>query len=527
MAPESTGPVPLPVYLALLSSLIFIVFGISFWFSNCMLIFPDQGLYMHMAELFLQGKVPYVDMYDNNPPLAFYLDIPAVLLARFAHIPGPMAFSLSIYAMIVLSAIASSVILWRCRNRGALFVGMAAVMAFTCFNQHQLVDFGQREHIFIILYFPFFILRYLRWQNLHVDRRMAILIGIMAGVGIALKHYFLLIACAAELVWTIEKQTIRPFFKAEVWAGASIIFLYLVHFLFLPKAELDSFFKWIVPLYQAGYSYYTTSMSFNLNCWWRPDFYIMAATTLGALVLARASSFVMPIQAFSLMSALIYVLAGQIWSYHVAPVRLANDISIYIQAFLFAWLMPAFFRRGGLGPVYISLAIVAFTGCQCFFFYRDVTNNINQGDRFSLNQLGYSGFCPQTNIDSFSQDVISYTGAQDSILFISSAMAPGYPVYLQTGRKPGSRFLHAMILPMLDSLINDPERIDKAPFKARMQEILGWYADDIHKNRPKLIFVQIRFVYDLLAQRNFFRRQMANYRLLQEKDDFKVYLRVD
>jgi hypothetical protein len=499
--------------------------GIFFWLNHPMLIFPDQALYVHMAKLYLQGKMPYVEMFDNNPPLAFYLQIFPVCLAGLLHIAEPLAFSLYIWALILLSSTVSGIVLWRSASRGALYVGMAAILGLVFFCQQQRLDFGQREHIFAILYFPFFILRYLRWQGLKIDRPAAIFIGIMAGVGISLKHYFLLVAFAPELVWAIEKRALRPFFRAETVALAATILLYLAHFLFLPRAESDFYFRFIMPLYQAGYSYYTTSMAYNLNTYWRGDFHFMALTTLAALTLARQSSLVLPLQAFSLMSALIFILAGQVWSYHVLPVRLANDVALFVQAFLFCRCLPAFIKGGKRAPLFLGLVIIAFTGCQAYTFCRDIMREHEVCQMFFLPSLGYDGECPQSDIDPFTEIVADQTARDDSILFISSSMSPGYPVYLQSRRKPASRFLHAMILPVLAFIIDNKDEANKDLYKKRMRQILDWYGEDIAKNRPKLVFVQSKFIYDLLNQRDFFGRQMANYKLLQVKDDNRVYVR--
>jgi hypothetical protein len=525
--PTRTANDLLPLIWTILAILIWAGCGIFYWLSHPMLIFPDQALYLHMAKLFLQGKVPYVDMFDNNPPLAFYLQIFPVCMATLLHIPEPLAFSLYIWGLVLLSGTISGIVLWRSGSRGSLYVGMAAILGFVCFNQQQCLDFGQREHIFTILYLPFFILRYLRWQGQKLDRSTAILTGIMAGVGISLKHYFLLVAFAPELVWAIENRALRPFFRIETVALSLTILLYLAHFLFLPRAELNSYFGFIVPIYQAGYSYYTTSMPYNFNTFWRGDFYLMALTTLGAMVLTRQSSLVLPLQAFSLMSALIFVLAGQVWSYHVVPVRMANEIALFVQALLFGRYLPNFIRGSKFAPLFLGLAVISVTSYQGYLTCCDMISERARGDVFFLPSLGYDGDSPDCDINPYTKIVIDRTAKDDSILFISSSMSPGYPVFLQSGRKPASRFLHAMILPVLGSVIDNPQEPNKKPYEERMRQILEWYGEDIARNKPKVIFVQSRYIFDLLDPRGFFKRQMANYELLQDKDDYRVYLRAN
>jgi hypothetical protein len=43
----------------------------------------DPALHLQCAQLIVAGGLPYVDMFDVNPPLIWYLDmLPALLLCR-------------------------------------------------------------------------------------------------------------------------------------------------------------------------------------------------------------------------------------------------------------------------------------------------------------------------------------------------------------------------------------------------------------------------------------------------------------
>ena len=514
-----------PVALAALAALLFAASGIYYWLCHPLMIYPDQGLYLHMAKLLLQGKIPYVQMFDNNPPLAIYIQTWPILVAATLHIPEPLAFALYIWSLILIACTASGIMLCRSNNRGSIYCGLVVIIAFVYFNQKQVLDFGQREHIFTILYFPFLILRYLRWQGLKVDRWLAVVVGIMAGIGIGLKHYFLLVALAPEIVWAIERRDFKPLFKIETLTLAATLAIYLLHFLFLPRSELDNFFGFIVPIYKAGYQYYTTSLSYNLNTFWREDFYYMALTTLGALILARRSALVMPLQAFSLMSALIFILAGQVWSYHVLPIRLANDLALLLQAALFLDYLPAALKNKKSSHLILAFLVLVGSAAEAFRHCAETNYDVKSAEEFFLPSLGYSGLCPAIDIDKFSLFVLDHTSKDDSLIFISSSMAPGYPVYLQTDRKPGSRFLHAMILPVLQFIIDKPELADKAKYRQDLNQLLLWYGQDIADNRPKYIFVQFPYIAGILDQHGFFQKQMADYTLFQTIDDTKIYVR--
>ncbi len=524
---QKSGDLP-AIVMCIVAILIFAFNGIFFWVSHPLMIFSDQGLYMHMAQLFLRGHVPYVEMFEINPPLAIYLHILPVKAARLFHITLPMAFSLYIWSLIFLSSILSAIAVWRSGSRGALYMGIAAILGLVYYSQlsTQILDFGQRDHMFAILYFPFFIVRYLHWQGLKVDRWVAVTAGIIAGAGIALKHYFVLVALAPEIVWCIDRRAIAPFFRTETVAAVLTMLLYALHFLFLPKAELDTFFGFIVPIYQAGYSYYMTSLSYNLIIS-RNELYAMCITTLGALVLARRSSFVLPLQAFSLMSFVIFVLAGQVWTCHTVEIRLASAMACFAQAFLLVRYLPSFTKWSKIGPILLGLAVVAFGLYNVYTHIEETLHDREAGEGFFVPSLGRSIIVPTNDIDPFTRIVNDHTTPGDYILFVSSAMAPGYPVFLQSERRPASRFLHGMIVPILGSIIDEQHGADVDLFKERMQQVFDWYKEDIAKNKPKLIFVQIRFMSDLLSKNDFYANEMANYRVIQELGDYRVYMRND
>ena len=60
-------------------------------------------------------------------------------------------------------------------------------------------DFGQREHIMIVLVLPYILLHALRQSGGTSQAWIVTLVGIMAGVGFALKPYFLVLYLALEV----------------------------------------------------------------------------------------------------------------------------------------------------------------------------------------------------------------------------------------------------------------------------------------------------------------------------------------
>ncbi len=506
--------------------------GCNYWLNHPMLIYCDQGLFVSMAQLLLEGRMPYVDMFDVNPPLAIYFQVIPVLVSKYFYIPIPLSFSMYIYALSFLSCILIGWVLLSARRFGALLTGVCALVAFAYFNQIQRLDFGQREHIFCIVYAPFFMLRYLRWEGFKLGRYQAIAVGLFAGVGLAFKPHFMIMASAPEIAWWLRTGKWRPLVATEVLAAVAVIVVYLLHFIFLPAQELKAFFQFVVPIYKEGYSYYVTSPIYNMATCWRSDFFLLALTSVGALALARCSSLAPAACAFSFMSGLVYVLAGQVWSCHMVAVRMGNAMAVGIELCLLYQLLPAqLFGADKLKSTTLAMLILGIVGGGYYL------SNIKERDAqeqldsipYNLSQVGYSGICPSSDMDPFVASCLANSTKNDTVLFICASMAPGYPVMLQTERRPASRFLHGMMLPILTHIIARPDLSEakRDHFRKDKEQVIAWYGEDIAKNKPKLIYIQENPMNWVFLNYNFIDSHMSNYKMIDKKDGISIYKRND
>lgn len=532
------GPGPIIFFVVcLLCSLTFVAAGFKYWLIHCMLIGSDQALYVSMAQLFLEGRVPYVDMFDNNPPMAIYLQIPPVVLAQLAHLPLPEGFSLYVCFLNLLGTLLIYYFAWKARRIGALLPICLSGAAYAYFTMNQRLDFGQREHIYCLLYMPFLVLRYLRWRGARPAFGSSLLCGILAGLGIAMKPYFLLISCAPEMVFWWRHRTWRPFLAPEVSAAAAVVAVYIVHFFFLPRSELQGFFGFIVPIYKEGYEYYVTSMLYNMGGFWRGEFYWLIVVSALALALSRFGSLAPALCTFSFMSALVFVFAGQVWSYHMVPVRLANSMAFCVELVILAAIVARKVCAGVAEErkvqVYsawlVRCSTVAVFLCAGYYAY-DVWNFIvadENVDTYPLSNLGYKGSCPATDLEPFVESCLAASTPSDTVLFISSAMAPGYPLMVQTGRRPGSRFIHAMMLPIFAFIDarTDITELQKQRFRQDKKKVLNWYADDIKRFKPALIYIQNVPIKSILEEEKFIENSMRDYRQVDNKDEYSIFKR--
>lgn len=194
----------------------------------------DVGWYLHMAGAWVDGAVMYQDVIDTNPPLIVWLTALPVLLGRLLHLPLPVTFKALMFAAALGSIGAGAAIV---RRLVATVGPRAVVISVFAFLLLSFVrsDFGQREHLAVVLVAPYVFASAARIAGRALTGRHESLSGILAGLGFALKPHFLL-AWALLEVWTAlagprsQRLRLRP--GALSVAGTLLLYGLLVVVLF-------------------------------------------------------------------------------------------------------------------------------------------------------------------------------------------------------------------------------------------------------------------------------------------------------
>lgn len=510
----------------------------------------DQCMYLSMAELLLQGRLPYVECFDNNPPLIIYLNVIPVVVARQFSLPLTLAFNLSVTTLAIVSSALALASLWLCRRQISVFVSLSlTVLLFASFNLSLDLDYGQREHLFLLLYFPFLIWRLLSALESSAPecpapeslskKILAFFIGTGAAIGLALKPYFVLMAAFVELILLAVsfsnrecelKSRLASLLKPECLAVYLGLGLYAMHFLFLPASVRSGLFQFILPIYQAGYEYYTNSFLFNLTSFWRIDFLFLAFASLLALyILPRVRlSLALPSIAFAALawiSTAVYFYAGQSWQYHLLPIRLASMLLFCTNVVSLMSLVSLALSRGkeetrwqGLFLAMAAVFALAFPAARAYQVYHQGQEEATL-EKFDLAFIGLKGLCYEHEISPAVKTITEHATASDTVLFLSTAMAPGYPAMVQSGRKPGSRFIHAMPLVVADYVVEVKKPQDLKRFQEMRSQIVAWYREDIEKYKPVLIFVQKQTMAELVDRLGLQSIILREYRALPEVGD--------
>jgi hypothetical protein len=187
----------------------------------------DAAWYLYAGRRLLGGAVLYRDIVEVNPPLGIWLSAPIAALADGLGIVSTGLFKAIVLLLtVVVLAMAGAIMrhvpdLSRVTSN-AIVIALAALLLFL-----PAYDFGQREHLLILLVTPWLMLRWCRVSGGTVLIPLAVLVGALAAVGFALKPHCVLGAVAVEVALFAIGRRPRLLFAPENITGAVLGVVYL------------------------------------------------------------------------------------------------------------------------------------------------------------------------------------------------------------------------------------------------------------------------------------------------------------
>jgi len=315
----------------------------------------DVAWHLYLASAVRGGARLYRDIADTNPPLIVFLSMIPVWLADVLRLSQANAFNL----FVITAAAGSVAVCSRLISRiwtgisteasGLIVAGLAfCVMPFVKF------DFGQREHLAVLLLLPYVWLAAVPGARTQ-SRLGSILIGAAAGLGFAMKPHFLLPWGLLELlVITRERFSPRALVRPALLAALATAIGYVAYIVLFVPAYLEVFQD--VRRFYGGLD---SPLSALVRL---PDIatWIAAAALLAAFRLQGETArpvFVLFVAATGFVAAGLLQFKG--WSYHMYPGRVFLVLYFIVFALALLQSAPALqaVLRGGIRSV--CLVIVA------------------------------------------------------------------------------------------------------------------------------------------------------------------------
>jgi hypothetical protein len=179
-------------------------------------------------QLWIAGRVHagarlYTDIIEVNPPLWFWMALPLDRLAALLHVRVEAVLIVTVSALAALALAATDALLRHIPTpRRTALLAYAALV----FVAMPWMHCGQREQLMLIGTVPYAALVAARRDHKVVPPALAAVIGTGAGIGFALKHYFLIVPALLELWLLIGQRRTWRLGRPEIFGTISVGVLY-------------------------------------------------------------------------------------------------------------------------------------------------------------------------------------------------------------------------------------------------------------------------------------------------------------
>ena len=281
----------------------------------------DVAWQLWIAGRMHAGAHLYRDIIEVNPPLWFWMAIPVERVASTFHFPIIAVLIIGIGLLVMLSLAATNRLLDDISaGRRTFVLGFAALALAAMPWMHT----GQREQIVMIGTLPYAALIAVRSEKRSIPTLLAIAVGIGAGLGFALKHYFLIVPALLEL-WLITShrkswRTFRPETIAVVSVGAAYA---AAIFIFAPEWLTN-----IVPLLRLAYG------ATGAPTFW----YLFGPFALVGLIILvlcasqyrrlRSAPFAAALTVAAIGFTAAYFIQAKGWAYHAIPMLGCGTVAL-------------------------------------------------------------------------------------------------------------------------------------------------------------------------------------------------------
>lgn len=477
-------------------SLLVFVLGVMLFISLRSPLKDDIAWLLYVARQWMAGRELYVDVIEVNPPLIIWISAIPLKIARWLD-ADPLFVAMPVFVAAVLGCAWWTASLLRARG------GLSAerLPVFALIGCALLIlpgaDLGQREHLLVAAFLPYLALLSRSLEGWKASTAAALLAGVLAGLGCALKPRYAGVFAVLEcLAFT---RGLRSWRIMPIAAGTT-----LVGYAGLVAILCPAYLRRAVPMALALYG--ATDVPFLTLLADSTTLLCGQAVALGLLWLRRRNltkyNLMLTLMVFAVASTVVCFVDGKDWYYHRLPATVAT-----VLALLF-WIAtePAQRRWRARWPLVVAAGTVAMF---CASSIRQMAPELARA------------ITPKRTVVDRLEQIVRAEHAR-SYIALSEWIALGFPVVNETGVEWASRF------GSMWALKGEIWRARTDPAAAREWPIAGWVAHDLIAGCPDIAVVdtrQTQYISVLSAADPAFARAWPYYRPIASFDGLMVYRR--
>jgi hypothetical protein len=473
--------------IALLLSLTIIVLK-PYWVDH------DIAMFLQLGDRLLDGDRPYIDYYEVNLPLTQYIHVFPVWLARTVGLNPILVFQTVFLSIVAWSAWMTRRLLDRLlpQPKHRLITLIPAGIASYSLIVLIRNDFGERDQLFVLLFLPWLVFRWGRWQGERYKPALAVGMTLVAFVGAVIKPHLALVPLVPELYWWRRRRSLYAFRQPETatiaLAGAAYVMFHVLY----PVELRDALFRDLLPRYLEGYDAYGAHLTASYE--------LLAFGTLGIglvslLALWLASQRTEPVWelagalACAALAALaVYYVQNKGWFYHLIPASMMGFLLFLMVVFRGRLAAPSA-RMPGHGRQRtrsgVIVPVVTITCGLVFTFSLVVFNLPNMVKVFSGEE---------TELKDLRELIEMHTRPGDTVLAVDTSYWPATGVLTQIDRQLGGRYLHAFPIAFAykGEVDEDSFYQPSVVLPEEAARFLRELAEDLDNQRPVLLLIDHR-----------------------------------
>ncbi|WP_180996041.1 GtrA family protein [Tabrizicola aquatica] len=191
----------------------------------------DVAWYLIAARAWQGGAELYIDLMEVNPPLNFYLTLPALWIADATGFAEGNAHYIATGLLVLVSLLWSASVLREDTTLPPARRMLILLAALVAILLPGLNGWGQRDQIMVLFLLPWALNE---GMPVRAKRGRTIAAAAFAAVGICLKPYFVVLPLAVTVLNCVERRSLRPVLSPANWtfllAGlAYIAFVSVAH----------------------------------------------------------------------------------------------------------------------------------------------------------------------------------------------------------------------------------------------------------------------------------------------------------
>src|SRR3990167_6396933 len=310
-----------------------VVYGFAGFIQSQFLLSPDDLWLTQLAGIVLKGGNYVSNFFETTPPMAIFIYTPEILLEKMFFVPR--IFGLLLYtffcatALLFISYVLIKKILLTSQENLLVVMVLALSIMFLVLPAEA---FSQREHFFLMLTTPYFLLLTCRLENKKINIALALFVGILGAIGFLIKPFFIVIFILLEvyavLIFHAQHKEKKAYFRPEMLC----VLIVLLGYLTVIAVFFNAYLSTIVPITLRFYY-----ESFRAT-WFDSLVQVPVISCFSSYLIYFACYKNNPLKKLSLICVLVltgdlivYFIQNIPWYYHILP---AFSISIFFNIFM-------------------------------------------------------------------------------------------------------------------------------------------------------------------------------------------------